>query len=140
MIYPVDHKVIKTSANIATVVFGLVILYQLLIALGVIPVTMAWGGRQDELTFGLRIASIAAMAILILFAIIIRWRAGLLESKEITLVMRILSWVVTAYMVLNTLGNLTSQSLGEKILLTPLTLILLVTCLLVSASKTAGGE
>ena len=138
MIYPVHHHVVKTSANIATWVFGVVIIYQLLIVLGVVPITMAWGGRQDELTLGLRMASIAAMAILILFAMIIRWRAGLMESREISLVIKILAWVVTAYMALNTLGNLTSQSLGEKILLTPLTLILLVTCLLVAASKTAG--
>ena len=139
MIYPVNHNVIKTSANIATGVFGIVIIYQLLIALGVIPITMAWGGRQNELTPGLRIASIAAMAILALFAFLIRWRAGLVGSREVTLVVKILAWVVTAYMAFNTLGNLTSQSLGEKILLTPLTLILLVTCLLVSASKTASG-
>ena len=139
MIYPVNHNVIKTSANIATGVFGIVIIYQLLIALGVVPITMAWGGRQNELTPGLRIASIAAMAILALFAFLIRWRAGLVGSREVTLVVKILAWVVTAYMAFNTLGNLTSQSLGEKILLTPLTLILLVTCLLVSASKTASG-
>ena len=139
MIYPVDHKVIKTSANIATWVFGVVVIYQLLIVLGVVPITMAWGGRQDELTPGLRIASLVAMVILFLFAVVIRWRAGLLGSREITIMIRILAWIVTAYMALNTLGNLTSQSMGEKILLTPLTLILLVTCFLVSASKTGSG-
>ena len=36
----------------------------------------------------------------------------------------------------HTLGNLTSQSMGEKLLFSPITLILVVCCFVVSISKT----
>jgi hypothetical protein len=48
-------SIVRVSANIATLLFGIVILIQLLLAAGVLPVTMAWGGRQEVLTPGLRI-------------------------------------------------------------------------------------
>jgi hypothetical protein len=39
-------------------------------------------------------------------------------------------------MVLNTVGNLASQSLNEKLLFTPITIVLAVACFLVSISET----
>ena len=66
------------AANIATLLFGIVIILQLLLALGILPVTTFWGGTQSELTLGLRLAGVAAAIILALFAYVIRRRAGLI--------------------------------------------------------------
>jgi len=52
-------------------------------------------------------------------------------------VIKILSWIITAFMVLNTLGNLTSQSMAEKIVFAPLTILLAISCFIVSISKTS---
>ena len=49
-----NASIVKLSANIATILFGIVALVQLLLAAGVLPITMAWGGRQEVLTPGLR--------------------------------------------------------------------------------------
>ena len=93
---------------------------QLLLALGIFPITMAWGGTQTVLTSGLRLAGLATIVILALFAYIIRRRAGLVGDGPPSLLIKILSWLITAFMLLNTLGNLPSQSSGERLLLDPL--------------------
>ena len=136
MLISVNSSIVQWSANIAAVLFGVVIIFQLLIALGVLPISMAWGGRQTELTPQLRIASLIGAVILGVFAYIIRLRAGLVGAGEITLLIKILAWVVTAYMAFNTFTNLTSQSKAEKMIFTPITLVLTLLCLIVSISKT----
>jgi hypothetical protein len=124
------------AANVATVLFAIVIILQLLLAAGILPVTMAWGGTQTELTLTLRLASVAAAIILAGFAYVIRRRAGLISDLPPSTAIKILSWVITAFMVLNTLGNLTSQSTAERIVFTPLTVLLAISCFIVSISKT----
>jgi hypothetical protein len=133
-----NRSAATTAANIATVLFGIVIVLQLLLAIGILPVTMAWGGTQTELTLGLRLASIVAAGILALFAYIIRRRAGLIGDPPPSTLIKILSWIITAFMVLNTLGNLVSQSTAEKLVFTPLTILLAICCFIVSLSKTTS--
>ena len=129
-------SIIRISANIATVLFGIVILIQLLLAAGVLPITMAWGGRQEVLTPSLRVASIVSAVILGVFAYIIRRRAGLIGGKDIPALVKGLAWIVTAYMAFNTFTNLTSQSTMERIVFVPITAILTIVCFLISISGT----
>lgn len=42
-----NKSITRTSANIATILFVIVIILQLLLAAGILPVTMAWGGQQS---------------------------------------------------------------------------------------------
>ena len=133
-----NRSTATTAANIATVLFGIVIILQLLLALGILPVTMAWGGTQTELTPALRLASMAAAVMMALFAYVIRRRAGLIGDPPPSTLIKILSWIITAFMVLNTLGNLVSQSTAEKIVFTPLTILLAICCFIVSISKTTS--
>jgi len=128
-------SIVRTSANIATILFGIVILIQLLLATGVLPIMMAWGGRQEVLTPGLRIASVVSAIILGLFAYIIRHRAGLTGAEGISAWIKVLAWIVTAFMAFNTFTNLTSQSTTEKIVFVPITSILTIACFVVSISR-----
>lgn len=135
MSMPQSASVVRASAKVATILFALVMLIQLLLAAGVLPVTMAWGGRQDVLTPGLRVASVVSAIILGLFAYIIRRRAGLMGAEVIPLWIKVLAWLVTAYMAFNAITNLTSQSTTEKIVFAPITLILATVCFVVSISR-----
>ena len=128
-------SIVRGSGNIATILFGIVILIQLLIAAGVLPITMAWGGRQEVLTPGLRIASVVSAIILGLFAYIIRHRAGLMGAEDISVWIKVLAWIVTAFMAFNTFTNLASQSTTEKIVFVPITSILTILCFVVSISR-----
>ena len=131
-----NTSIIRVAANIATVLFGITILIQFLLAAGVLPVTMAWGGRQEVLTPSLRVASIVSAVVLGVFAYLIRRRAGLIGPDDISLLIRVLAWVVTAYMAFNTFTNLASQSTTEKIVFVPITAILTIVCFIIAISKT----
>jgi hypothetical protein len=54
-----NRSAARIAGNLATVLFAVVIVLQLLLAAGILPVTMAWGGRQPVLTASLRFASLA---------------------------------------------------------------------------------
>lgn len=125
----------RTAANIATALFGFFIVVQLLVVTGILPVTVLWGGRQTELTPALRISGMVAAGILATFTYIIRYRAGLLGRTPIPKAIRVLAWVVTAYMALNTVGNFASVNSIEQLLFGPLTVIMAITCFIVSRSK-----
>jgi hypothetical protein len=128
----------RTAAQVATVAFAVVILLQLAIAVGIVPITMAWGGTQDTLTVAMRIASVAAALVLALAAYVIRRRAGLGTDKPPSVWIKVFSWVITAYLTLNVVANFASPSLGETLLFGPISLILALSCLLVSLSRTGG--
>ena len=129
-------SVVRFAANVATVLFAVVVILQLLLAASILPITMAWGGTQSILTPTLRLASLAAAGILLFFAYVIRRRAGLIGDTNISITIKILSWIITAFLLLNTVGNLASQSVGEKILFAPITFVLAVACFVVSSLKT----
>ncbi len=125
---------VHAAANAATILFAIVIALQILLALGILPVSMAWGGRQSKLTPALRIASIVAVGLLCFFIYIIRYRAGLFGDPPIPMFVKVVSWIITLFMALNTLGNFTSRSRAEKFTFTPITFLLTVACLIVSVS------
>ncbi len=66
-----DASLVRSAANITTVLFALVIFLQILLAAGILPVSMAWGGQYTDLTTTLRFASLAAAFILLLFIYVI---------------------------------------------------------------------
>jgi hypothetical protein len=129
------QKTSKIAGNAATVLYALTFILQLLLASGILPITMAWGGQEPVLTTNLRIASLASAVLLSFFIYIIRRRAGLVGDAPATLIIKILSWLITAFSALNFLGILASLSNGEKILFAPISFLLLVSCILVSLSK-----
>ncbi len=134
MIFLADNNFPVLAANLATILFGLFMGAQLLLALGVLPITMAWGGRQTELTPGLRMASMAAILVLGVFIYIVRYRAGLVGSVPTPMSIRVLAWVVTGFMALNTLGNFASLSRAERLLFGPVTLMITAASLVVAVS------
>ena len=130
-----DTQFITAAANIATLLFAVVIVLQILLAAGILPVSMAWGGRQPKLTPSLRFANIIAAILLGTFIFVIRYRAGLVGDGSIPAVIVVASWVISAFMAVNTLGNLTSLSTREKVIFGPITALLTLACLLISASS-----
>ena len=130
-----NSAVVQIAAQVATVLFVVSIALQLLLAAGILPISMAWGGRQLVLTTSLRIASLAAAVLLGLFLVVIRRRVGLIGDMPIPMIIKVLSWVITVFLAFNTLGNIASSSTGEKLLFGPISFLLTVACFVVSASQ-----
>lgn len=123
------------AGNIATLLFLFFIGVQLLVAANILPVTIVQGGGQTELTLGLRLTSLGAAALLLFFAYVIRYRAGLLGRMPQPVLIKMLAWTVTGFMALNTLGNFLSVNPIEQMLFGPLAIVMFLACSVVSASK-----
>jgi hypothetical protein len=128
-------SIARLAGTVATLTFLLFIVVQFLLALGVLPISIAWGGTQTTLTPSLRLASVAAALILAGCVLVIRRRAGFGATTPPSRAIRILAWVITLSMGLMTLGNLASSSSVERMLFAPLSLVLALSCLLVSAAS-----
>ena len=154
---PSDHDAARArqvpivARWLAVTLFGIMAGIQVLIAVRVLPQDIVWGGSHREPTLALSLASLAAAVILCGFAAILH-RRGTLAAPALTTTatttassscftapttIRVASWLVTFYMLLNTVGNLLSINAIEKYVFGSLTAILTVCCCLVSMS---GGD
>mmetsp|Transcript_26843 Transcript_26843/g.79344 ORF Transcript_26843/g.79344 Transcript_26843/m.79344 type:complete len:153 (-) Transcript_26843:271-729(-) len=125
-------KTARLAAACAVFLFFGMALVQLLIAMGVLPVTIAWGGSQHILTPKLQLASVAASVILMAFSYIIRKRV---QDVPPAPWLKLVSWIIVGCMILNTFGNMASTSPYERLIFTPVTALLAAFCFIVSVSK-----
>lgn len=126
---------INMLGYIAVSLFGIVMVLQLLLAAGVLPVSMAWGGRHTELTMSLRFSSLISIILLCYFAYMIARRSGILGTTPPSRLINFLSWAVSVYLVFNTVMNFLSSSQAEKWIFGPITLTLVVLTILININK-----
>jgi hypothetical protein len=123
---------INLLGYISVGLFSIVMILQLMLAAGILPISMAWGGRHTELTLTLRLSSLIAIILLCYFAYMIARRSGIMGTTSPSKLINILSWFVTAYLVFNTVMNFLSSSQAEKWVFGPLTLALVVITLIIN--------
>lgn len=137
---PSKLSTINILGYISTGLFGIIMILQLLLAAGILPISMAWGGRHTELTLILRLSSLIAIIILCYFAYMIARRSGILGSAPPSKLINITSWFVTAYLVFNTVMNFLSFSQVEKWVFGPITLALLIITLIINLMEYSSLE
>lgn len=96
-----------------TLLVGLIV-FQIALAAGAPLGRFAWGGKFDQvLPAKLRVASLVAVPLLVLFGIFVAHKPGWVSLFDGTIV-TIGLWIIFAQLVLNTLGNLASKSSSER--------------------------
>lgn len=113
--------------------------FQLALAAGMPAAQFAWGGRfSGALPEAYRWASVAGSAVLALAAWIVLARADVIAPGARSPAVRIGAWAFTAFLALNTLGNLMSASAAERLVMTPLSLALLACFAAVASARPAA--
>ncbi len=115
--------------------FAIVIIVQILVLFEIIPVTNIMGGTQSELNSTAQIMIIAAILIILLFSVIILLRAGLIGKAKDSKFVKIMTWIIFIYLVLNTLANLASPSMFEKLFVGSISLIIAISLFILARSK-----
>lgn len=113
----------KTAGGILLVIFGLLIVFHILVLLNLIPSNMVWGGQAGGSPSNLRTLEIISLVLTVLFTVAVALRIGYLDAPRLAVAVRVFMWFIFAYLLLNTLGNLASSSSMEKLIFTPLTLL-----------------
>ena len=132
---------VEAVAWVAATLFGLLALFQVALALGAPLGAYVYGGRvaldDGRLPTKWRVASAAASLILLGFAWVILARAGVIETSLDETLLLVLSWMVVAYMALNTAGNLAGKTNIERYVFGGITMVLVVLCAIVAAAGPA---
>ena len=144
--------VVVAATYVSVILLLFVAFIQIGVSIGIVPITIVWGGSQQTLTTQLRLASMIASIILIMFAYILYQRgtnssgnsiSHSASSSTTTTTMHYyygLSWFVTIYMILNTIGNLLSTNNFEKYVFGCITAIVAICGIIISSSSSNGGS
>ena len=129
---------VETVAMLAAVLFGALAIFQVALALGAPWGAFAYGGRaiQEDGTLPItyRLASAVAAVVLVLFAIVILTRAGVIGTAGDSTLVSVLSWVIVAFLVLNTLSNVSAKHWIERFVFGGITVVLAVLCAIVAVA------
>ena len=109
-------------------------LFQLALALGAPWGAYTLGGKfPGQLPAKLRVAALAQILVMAVFALIVLVRAGLIFSG-LYAIGRVAIWFVVAFFVLGTFANLSTPSKGERLLWGPVNVLMLIMTVMIAVS------
>jgi hypothetical protein len=131
------RKLISTKLAGNTLLFslGLLFLFHVLVLIKVIPATIVWGGQIGGVPANLVTLEIVALLVTAVFIFIVAAKTGHIQAGKLSGVVNIGVWLIFAYLVLNTLGNLASGISFEKLVFAPVTIILAFCALRLAMEK-----
>ena len=113
----------EAAARVSFVLYGVFIVFHILVIAGIVPSNIVWGGRT---TTRVELVRMEIASLLVQFVCV-----GLTLAKVVSLRtgrMRVIAdigmWVLFGLFTLNTIGNLFAVSLFEKLAFTPVTALL----------------
>ncbi len=115
------------AAVVAVVLLAALAVFQVALAVGAPLGHLAWGGQYRVLPSRLRVGSAVSTALYAVFAVVI-WAAAS-RSYAVT---EVGIWVLTAFFGIGVLMNAISRSRPERLLMTPVVLVLALCCLAIA--------
>ncbi|MEP7134341.1 MAG: hypothetical protein ABI904_05365 [Chloroflexota bacterium] len=115
---------IKLAGNLLLISFGLLAIFDILILFNVLPSNIVWGGQIKDQAANLIVLELIALVVTFIFAIVIAAKMDYIKAGRFTKAVNIGVWIIFAYLILNTLGNLASGVSFENLIFAPITLAL----------------
>ncbi len=102
----------------------LLAIFHVFILLKVFPSEIVWGGQMRKSSTNMVTLEIIALFITLIFTLIIAAKRGYIRVGKFEKLLNIGMWIIFAYFILNTIGNLTSAVFIENLIFTPITLLM----------------
>lgn len=116
---------VKLAGNISIVLMVLLIIFHILIMIRIVPYDIVWGGQiKDDVS--LMKFEIFGLVTSFLFLVIVLVKVDYLRFTKFRKITNIAVWIIFVFFLLNTVGNLASGVTLEKLIFTPITIILSV--------------
>lgn len=110
------------------ILFTMIIGFHLLVLGGIIPFGIVWGGRLQNAE-EMRSFEIVSIVLNLMMIAVVAIRSEMIPLPINATLIRVVLWLMTGLFLLNTIGNLASVSETEKLVFTPVTLVLSILCL-----------
>jgi hypothetical protein len=117
-------RVPEVAAVVVSVLLAGLAVFQVALAAGAPLGRFAWGGRSEVLPLALRIGSAVSVVSYAVIAWLV-WRA-VAQPQDAWI------WVVTAFFAVGIGMNAASRSRPERLVMTPIVLVLALSCLVVA--------
>jgi hypothetical protein len=125
---------VRRVAFFVILILSLVVLFHFFVLLNIIPYHIVWGGRIKDRS-QLLLFETVSIAINLLMLAVVMIKAKLFQLQIHQKFITVSLWVMFALFLLNTLGNVFSINHFERVVFTPLTLVLALCCLKLALSK-----
>ncbi len=124
---------IKTAGTGLLILMSATLVLHHLIIVRVVPYDIFWGGQVESETTNMLMMEIVAVSVLALFIGITILKA--FHPTKHRVLAKVGMWIIFAYLLLNTAGNLSSNQIIEKTVLAPATLLMSLLALRLAISK-----
>lgn len=125
----------KLAGNMLLFSLGLLFIFHVLVLLKIIPADIVWGGQLKGVPTNLVTLETVALLMTAVFILVVAAKLGYLQAGKLSGVVNIGVWLIFAYLLLNTLGNLASGISFEKLVFAPITIILALCALRLAIEK-----
>ncbi len=115
--------------------FGLLAIFDILILFNLVPSNIVWGGQIKEPANNLIVLELIALVVTFIFAIIIAAKLEYIKASRFKKSVNLGVWLIFAFLILNTLGNLASGVSFENLIFAPITLVLAFCALRLAIEK-----
>jgi len=115
---------VKLVGNLLLISLGLLVIFDILILLNVLPSNIVWGGQIKDPAANLSVLELIALVVTFIFAIVIAAKMDYIKAGGFKKAVNIGVWIIFAYLILNTLGNIASGVSFENLIFAPITLAL----------------
>jgi len=123
----------KTAGTILLLLLSAVLVLHLLILAGILPYEIFWGGQMNNETANMvMMESIAVVLLSVFIGITV---LNTFHPLNYRVMARVGMWIIFAYLLLNTVGNLASEELIEKAVMAPVTFLMSLLSLRLAISK-----
>ncbi len=125
----------RKTAQLGFIMISLLtMLFHVLVLVKIIPSDMVWGGRlqseSEMYTFEL-----VSLALNMFFLSVILVKSKILKFKIPDKIITVILWLMFALFLINTAGNLLSNNQLEKIIFTPITILLSIFSFILARDK-----
>lgn len=113
----------NVGARIMLVIFTCTIIFHFLVLGGIVPYDMVWGGRLKNNEEMVRFEWVSILVnFVMLFVVLLA--ARVIPNNVPSIIFQVAFWMMAVLFLMNTVGNLLSNSAMEKAIFTPITALL----------------
>jgi len=126
---------LKQAGSILLFLNILLVLFHLLVILKIVPSDIIAGGQFKDSTDNLILFVLFAILLLLLISFIVAVKIGYILPIKPRKWINICIWIIFAYFILITLGNIASQVRIENLLFAPITVIMVLLTFRIAIEK-----
>ncbi len=124
----------RFATNSLLVLFSMFTVFHVLVLVGVLPYTIVWGGKIQSQAQMQTMEAVSLGIMLSMLGVTASY-ARLLPIQLPAKLFKVIFWAMFALFALNTLGNLASVNDFERLVFTPITLVLAIFSLRLAIEK-----